>query len=299
MPQWALLPTESVRAPAASPGRWMLVADAASQAALQTEYPDAILLDASEATVESLAAQFCAEMIDTLVWCVPPAQLDAAGDALIAGQERGVLRGLLLLQALLSAGYGERPLALTVITQQAQAVVPGERIDATQASVWGLIGSAAKEQPAWQVRLVDVETAAERRALIGASLQQAPDPHGNGRALRGGRWYGAVCVPCTLPALTQPVYRQGGVYVLIGGAGGVGAVLSEHLIRQYRARVIWLGRRDIDDSIRDAAGAAVAVGRRAGVSGGRCARYGGAAVGAGHDPGTARSDPRAWCTRRW
>jgi polyketide synthase PksM len=47
----------------------------------------------------------------------------------------------------------------------------------------------------------------------------------------------------------QPSYRHGGVYVVIGGAGGIGEVLSEHLIRHYNARVIWIGRRKLNAEI--------------------------------------------------
>jgi len=37
--------------------------------------------------------------------------------------------------------------------------------------------------------------------------------------------------------------------VVIGGAGGLGAALSEHLARNYRARIVWLGRRSLDGDI--------------------------------------------------
>src|SRR5260370_35719933 len=43
--------------------------------------------------------------------------------------------------------------------------------------------------------------------------------------------------------------REGGVYVVIGGAGGIGEAFSEHLIRIYRAQMIWIGRRELDVEI--------------------------------------------------
>ncbi|MBL8298631.1 MAG: KR domain-containing protein [Rhodanobacteraceae bacterium] len=46
------------------------------------------------------------------------------------------------------------------------------------------------------------------------------------------------------------VYRNGGVYVSVGGAGGLGEVLSEHLVRGHAAQVVWIGRRDSDAGIR-------------------------------------------------
>ncbi len=36
---------------------------------------------------------------------------------------------------------------------------------------------------------------------------------------------------------------------MIGGAGGIGEVLSEYLIRNYQAKMIWVGRRELDSGI--------------------------------------------------
>ncbi|HEY1110353.1 MAG TPA: SDR family NAD(P)-dependent oxidoreductase, partial [Opitutaceae bacterium] len=44
-------------------------------------------------------------------------------------------------------------------------------------------------------------------------------------------------------------FKHGGVYVLAGGAGGLGRTLSLYLARRYGARVAWLGRRVEDDAI--------------------------------------------------
>ncbi|MGZ5615697.1 MAG: SDR family NAD(P)-dependent oxidoreductase, partial [Methylobacter sp.] len=36
--------------------------------------------------------------------------------------------------------------------------------------------------------------------------------------------------------------RQRGVYLILGGSGTIGQAITRHLIKQYKARVIWLGR---------------------------------------------------------
>ena len=38
-------------------------------------------------------------------------------------------------------------------------------------------------------------------------------------------------------------FREGGVYVIIGGSGIIGTILTRYLIRTYQAKVIWIGRR--------------------------------------------------------
>jgi NAD(P)-dependent dehydrogenase (short-subunit alcohol dehydrogenase family) len=40
-----------------------------------------------------------------------------------------------------------------------------------------------------------------------------------------------------------------GVYVIVGGAGGVGEALTIHLVEAFQAQVIWLGRRELDSAI--------------------------------------------------
>ena len=44
-------------------------------------------------------------------------------------------------------------------------------------------------------------------------------------------------------------YRRQGVYVVIGGAGGIGEVWSRFMIETYEARIVWIGRRPQDAAI--------------------------------------------------
>lgn len=45
------------------------------------------------------------------------------------------------------------------------------------------------------------------------------------------------------------LYQTGGVYAVIGGAGYLGEAWSEYMIRRYKARIIWIGRSTLNDSI--------------------------------------------------
>ncbi len=40
-------------------------------------------------------------------------------------------------------------------------------------------------------------------------------------------------------------FRPQGVYLITGGAGGLGQIFSEHLARNYQARLIWVGRSEL------------------------------------------------------
>ncbi|HEX4713359.1 MAG TPA: SDR family NAD(P)-dependent oxidoreductase, partial [Ktedonobacteraceae bacterium] len=188
--------------------------------------------DSREVLTERLGAQTSWQHV---VWQVP------RGERLVA------VMGLRLIQALLALGYSKRSLGLTVVTRQGQVVWPRERAEAEQASVHGLIGSLAKEYPHWRVRVLDLAVGEP----LPTDWQALPaDAQGEVRAYRKGQWYRQRLVPCRLQEVRTPVYRLGGVYVVLGGAGGIGVAFSEYLIRRYQAQLVWLGRRAEDETIR-------------------------------------------------
>jgi polyketide synthase PksM len=216
-------------------------------------YPQASWL----ATEETASVSHLVERVQALgelahvVWLVPNRQVSSQDEAIIAGQEEGVLGCFRTIKALLQAGYEQRELGWSVITHQTQGVHGQEEVQAMHASVHGLMGVLAKEYPHWAVRLVDVPANEEYRV---EEVQRLPaEQQGNGWVYRGGRWYQQqlLVVEPAEEAAEEVPYREGGVYVVLGGAGGIGAVWSEHVIRKKRAQVIWIGRREVDEQIRE------------------------------------------------
>ncbi|WP_146662939.1 SDR family NAD(P)-dependent oxidoreductase, partial [Enhygromyxa salina] len=57
-------------------------------------------------------------------------------------------------------------------------------------------------------------------------------------------------------------YRDGGVYLIVGGAGTMGVALSSSLARDHAATLVWMGRRPLDAQIRAKAEAIAALGGR-------------------------------------
>jgi polyketide synthase PksN len=186
-----------------------------------------------------------------VIWILPrDACCEAEAEALVSDQERGVLLGFRLVKALLSSGYDIQPLQLSVLTRQTQAIGAEEHYPA-HASVHGFIGSVAKEQSHWSIRLLDLPLTIEE-ALLRESLCLPCDKAGNAWAYRQGQWYQQKLLPMNMPPLSDhssALYRHGGVYVVIGGAGGLGEVWSEQLVQDYQAQLVWLGRRKLDATI--------------------------------------------------
>jgi amino acid adenylation domain-containing protein len=187
---------------------------------------------------------------EQLVWIAPDiAQHEdrATADSIVAAQERGVLALFHIVKALLRAGQASRKLQWTVIVGRTQRVVEGEPVHPAHAAIVGMIGSLAKEYPQWDLRLLDVESLAAVTARECLSLPW--DRQGNVLAHRKGEWWRQTLTPVALPPAAAPLDRRDGVYVVIGGAGGIGEVWSRFMVDHHRANLIWIGRRPYDDAI--------------------------------------------------
>ncbi|MDE1483371.1 aminotransferase class III-fold pyridoxal phosphate-dependent enzyme [Xenorhabdus bovienii] len=189
------------------------------------------------------------EKLAHLVWCLPKGALSDSLDNFIHDQENGLLFGLRLFKGLAELGYDIHPLQLTVITWQTQAI-NNEILCPAHASVHGLLGSVAKEYGHWAIRVVDLSLE-EGKQQLEQSFGLPDDPAGNAFAHRQGQWYHQRLTPVPLPAQSpvSSAYKHNGVYVVVGGAGGLGETWSEWIIRNYQAHVVWFGRRASDADI--------------------------------------------------
>ncbi|MFY0578026.1 SDR family NAD(P)-dependent oxidoreductase [Cystobacter fuscus] len=254
-PSWeAVLP--QVRSPQrTSSGRTLLVGDdpAALGSVLKAETGVETLLLRANDTIDALKARLARDgaTYDRVIWIAGdgrPVRPDS--DSLIRKQEEGVYAGFRLAKALLALGYERRTLEWTVVTVQSQFIDSSDRVEPTHAGVHGLMGSLAKEAPLWRVRLIDVEDLQEE--ALQEALSLPPEPSGSVWGHRNGRWYKQTLVPIHADSGEHEhgtLYRHGGVYVIIGGAGGLGVAWTEHMVRRYQAQVVWIGRRPKDESI--------------------------------------------------
>ncbi|WP_327320425.1 SDR family NAD(P)-dependent oxidoreductase [Streptomyces sp. NBC_01235] len=246
VPTWTPVPTKELRAADPAPAGTVLVVgeDGPYRRRVLAALPEAVAADSAATAGRDGLAQ--------VLWVAP----EPAG-APAEEQDRGVLEVLRLVKSLLAAGYGERELWLTVATVATQAVTPDEPNEPAHASVHGLVGALAKEYPHWQVRLVDLPASGPWpvRDLLTLPAVDAT------LAYRSGCWYAQRWLPAAVPVGVGGV-RRGGVYVVVGGAGGIGVVWSEYVARVYGAQVVWLGRRPVDAVIGAGVERVAAVGPR-------------------------------------
>ncbi len=168
------------------------------------------------------------------------------------GTDDGAHGLLALAQALSRRGEDQGPIRLTVVSTSAQSTAEDEPASFDKALVLGLLQSLAEEMPWVDVRHIDLEgrDMAEDAARVIAEGKVAR--RSREIAYRGGRRLEPRLVPVEAPrdARTTSPFVEGGVYLLGGGLGGIGALLARHLIEEHRAHVLLLGRTALADDPR-------------------------------------------------
>jgi acyl transferase domain-containing protein/acyl carrier protein/2-polyprenyl-3-methyl-5-hydroxy-6-metoxy-1,4-benzoquinol methylase len=148
---------------------------------------------------------------------------------------------------------GIKDLKLMVLTSNTQKVLPDSEVTSAGSGMIGMAGALVKEQPQWLVNRIDLDVSASKNPaginwadLFAVSLDNKENAV---TALRNGHYYRPYLYPIVLPEVNSSTFRNGGTYVLLGGAGGLGKATTEYLVKKYQAKIIWLGRRAVDHDI--------------------------------------------------
>ena len=217
---------------------------------VQKSYPNTDFLHLpSTATIEIIQAELKKRTFDQLLWIAPDVAQKADDERIIEQQEYGIVAIFRIIKALLHVGFTTKALQWTIITTNTQRVKKDERVQPTHAGLFGLIGSLAKEHPHWNLRLLDVDRLESVDARECLTLTW--DKQGDGLAYRRGEWFQHGLAHMGSIPQAFPGYKQKGVYVVIGGAGGLGEVWSRFMVEQYQARIVWIGRREMNEVIQD------------------------------------------------
>lgn len=179
------------------------------------------------------------------LWLVAPdgeLRTDEAGLAEV--QDRGFFSLIFLVQAFDTQGL-TAPLRLAVLTSQAQDVSGGELVSPEKAMALGPCEVIGMEYPNIRARSIDIKLDGDLKGLGRALASDLLGPWSDPVvAYRGQyRWVQAfeqirLAVPSSPPALL----REGGVYLITGGLGGLGLHLADYLGRMVHAKLVLVGR---------------------------------------------------------
>ncbi|MEW6381939.1 MAG: SDR family NAD(P)-dependent oxidoreductase, partial [bacterium] len=214
-------------------------------------------------TDEPAGLDFCIQQISTVhvIYFLGGIQVQRIDEDYLArlekSQEEGVLSLFRLIKSLSRRKLLHRSFQLKVITNDAYQISSEEITNPYSASLFGLARVIAKEYPAVQVSCLDIrwdeitgKASAETIKALGEAIgvPAFPSPQENATskeaAIREGKRYIRTLEPVLLPPVParQTPLKFQGVYLILGGAGGIGLELSRYLAETVQARLVLLGR---------------------------------------------------------
>ncbi len=230
---------QSLARPSAPPvALWILIGDPPGAVRLEARLAErgrVISFGADPAGCDAVAARLRGEREVRLVHlaCLEPAaSFDEA-------QQRG-FHGLVRLAQALGNADVTGPVRLDLVTRGLFDVTGRETLSPEWATVLGPMRVIPQEYPGVTCRLIDLDPGeAVDDALFGELSLPGADPI---VALRGGHRWVQAHERLEAPQGASGLLREGGVYLITGGTGGLGRALAEHLARTHRARLVLLSR---------------------------------------------------------
>ncbi|MGD6960814.1 SDR family NAD(P)-dependent oxidoreductase [Fictibacillus phosphorivorans] len=164
-------------------------------------------------------------------------------------QKYGILSLYRLVKSISHSQLTQRPIDLKVITNNLYDI-EGERIIPYSAALSGFAKSLAKEYSDWNVSSLDISIEDIKIDLHLLAKQVAEEPctkHGNEVIFRQGKRYVQQQIPITLPNSSKTPFKEGGVYLIIGGAGGIGLEFCHYLAKTVKAKIAIVGRSPLTE----------------------------------------------------
>ncbi len=186
------------------------------------------------------------------LWPLETRSLQSPPSDMEAVLSRGFYSLLSLAQALGAETPGDRP-RIHNTTANVFSVLGEPTAAAISATVLGPVEVIPKEYAGFRCRNIDLDVpqaeALTEEASIEALWQELSCDADTSVTLRHGYRWGRVFDRVNLPATSQTpaCIRQGATYLVTGGLGGIGFVLSRYLAQTAQANLVLIGRTDLSD----------------------------------------------------
>jgi acyl transferase domain-containing protein/acyl carrier protein len=165
-----------------------------------------------------------------------------------ASQDHGLYSLLEIVRVLGELGINQK-VQLEVVTNCLHKIEETDQVHPLKSTILGAVRTIPKEYPNITIRSIDIE-------LPGIEKKEQPkwvDPvyeeitnttPDRIVALRGNNRKVLTYEPTKLEAKTgePPVFKEGGVYLITGGLGGIGLSIAQHLAKEFRAKLVLTGR---------------------------------------------------------
>ncbi|MCP4221402.1 MAG: acyltransferase domain-containing protein, partial [bacterium] len=175
------------------------------------------------------------------------AEAPANREQMAKALENGFYSFLYLVQAIRES-YNGSEVDVIALTDNMQAVSGEAYLNPAQSPIIGIVNSASQENLSMHCRSIDISLSPgdrhKERLLERIITESLLESGSRIMALRDNRrWLPTYeALPPIEAAAANPRLREGGVYLITGGLGGIGLAVAKYLTQQVKAKVILNGR---------------------------------------------------------
>lgn len=196
--------------------------------------------------------------IDTFIYFggITAGEFDSnALDYLDLVQEQSVMSLYRLIKAMINCGYESRSITFKLVTNNVHKILPEDICLPYAGGAFGLMKSAEKEFPNWQVSGFDIDLSGEgilsqeKEAALQSVVCDNLSISKSEMVIRDKVSYIRRIYPVNLSHQKAAGLKENGAYVIIGGTGGIGMELSLHIAKKYHGKLVLTGRREINQEI--------------------------------------------------
>ncbi|GGR90342.1 hypothetical protein GCM10010252_31460 [Streptomyces aureoverticillatus] len=176
-------------------------------------------------------------------WLVGDLEGTTAAERARGGLDTGFFSILTAVHAI-TRKVTETPLDLVLLTSDAEPVTGTERIEPTKSGVLGFVKLLPKELSQTRCRTVDIAAAGHPATQVDQILREIAHGDDERVVYRGGRRWVWEHQEVALPPTGEGAkyLRDGAVYLITGGLGGIGLVTAKDLAEKHAAKLVLLGR---------------------------------------------------------
>lgn len=176
-------------------------------------------------------------------WLVGDIEGESATERARNGLDSGFFSILTAVHAI-TRKVTETPLDLVLLTSDAEPVTGAERIEPTKSGVLGFVKLLPKELSRTRCRTIDITGDGAVAAQVGQILREIAHGDDERVVYRGGRRWVWEHQEVDLPPAGEGAkyLRDGAVYLITGGLGGIGLVTAKDLAEKHAAKLVLLGR---------------------------------------------------------
>lgn len=179
-------------------------------------------------------------------WLAGDVSGDTAHQRARGGLDLGFFSILTAVHAI-ARTVSELPLDLVLLTSDAEAVTGAERIEPTKSGVLGFVKLLPKELGDTRCRSIDITSDGVPATQVGQILREIAHGEDDRVVYRAGRRWTWEHQEVSLPSAGEGVkyLRDGAVYLITGGLGGIGLVTAKDLAAKHQAKMVLLGRNGL------------------------------------------------------